>query len=541
MRRENLETFFEKIPIVLYDLIQEYLTRFSCASSASSMDYWCFLSTSKKIFETIKRETIHYQLVITRIEDFSVLSYLLEKKIINPSQQLTLLLDRSNAIDDRLINLLFNQLQNWIEERNFRKYDRERRFPLEIQQSPQFGSFLSGISLLKAPYDSEELEGNLNYKKNLLLHLVYQTRKYINIERDATLQTMDASPENYRNKNIRLRFCSMMSVKSFQYVKVLSLSQCHQIREAPYLSSLSKLTIHHCHSFNNLEGFGDIRSLFLIGLKGITDISPLKNNYILGILECENIKTGLDSLKNITHFRSMLIRQKSQAAIFQKVSSCLYYITEEPEIPFPNTLRTAEFLKGTILCRPQFSQLFQIYFNRCNGNSFNTQFLYSVPIVKFNLCSELQDISGLGGNKYVQISYCENLRNFSSLKNVKKVLLQECSGFSDAHEVEDVQDLEIHDCNGILDVNPLSKCKRLSLRFTQATLFQSLQGLGNIPVLELFINRLPLPESGKNEQLVFRAASEFSKDPLLTNYDWIFVQKQKMNCVLCYRKRSKNK
>jgi hypothetical protein len=110
-----------------------------------------------------------------------------------------------------------------------------------------------------------------------------------------------------------------------------------------------------------------------------------------------------------------------------------------------------------------------------------------IPVIIFDRCIDLEDISDLGENKSVKIRYCHKIKDFRSLKNGWNVLIERCDGFSDGNDVENVRHLTIYSISeNFSDTSPLEDVQHLTLSLHWTS--DVLKGIWDIPVLEISFN-----------------------------------------------------
>jgi hypothetical protein len=129
--------------------------------------------------------------------------------------------------------------------------------------------------------------------------------------------------------------------------------------------------------------------------------------------------------------------------------------------------------------------------------------LYSVPVVALKGL-RLQTLTGLGGNRKVELCSCSGIIDFSPLRSIFWVCLSWISSLKNGVGLENVSYLTIRNCNNFSDVSALKNVKHLSIDGCCA--LQEVGGLEDVHTVSiLYCNSLlALTGLGNNEKIVIQ-------------------------------------
>jgi hypothetical protein len=109
--------------------------------------------------------------------------------------------------------------------------------------------------------------------------------------------------------------------------------------------------------------------------------------------------------------------------------------------------------------------------------------LANVACVELNTCLSLLTLDGLGNNKQVSIQFCGNIVNHTPLINVPDVTIGHHTGPINGNHLENVKKLSLVSCNHIINLKELRSVQELTLRHCSNV--RSLTGLGNVRSLRI--------------------------------------------------------
>jgi hypothetical protein len=169
--------------------------------------------------------------------------------------------------------------------------------------------------------------------------------------------------------------------------------------------------------------------------------------------------------------------------------------------------------------------------------------LHSVPVVVLNrFC--LLALTGLGGNRKVELYSCSGIYDFSPLRNVPSVVLSSVPTLLNGIGLENVNHLTIRNCDNFSDVSALGNVKHLSLE--GCCMLKKVTSLENVQTVSiLYCNNLSdLDGLGNNEKVIIqrkyidllRASSIFSID----DYDMTSRKSEVDDVVVFLRKANRS-
>jgi hypothetical protein len=252
---------------------------------------------------------------------------------------------------------------------------------------------------------------------------------------------------------------SFTSINSFKQLKKLELLCCRDIQEFNCFKDLEELHIICNREVSDISALGNIRKLVIDSCDNITDISALSSTHYLKVTECGNINKVPLTMK---------------AASF--VSDLSGSILGNVQYTGLTNLTTCD----PVIARNQFGNLFSVMlFGSAVVKSLPNEFK-TIPVVTIEHCSDLTDISSLGGNKVVFIRKCYKINSYSSLRFIPKVTLDKCNIGNDAG-VDNVRHLILRDCSQLKDINGLARVHHLELSSWKVKRFDVLY---RIPIVE---------------------------------------------------------
>jgi hypothetical protein len=197
-----------------------------------------------------------------------------------------------------------------------------------------------------------------------------------------------------------------------------------------------------------LDGFDTLVHLKGLRLKAAWDLKDISALHKLDLLQ-------LDILSCSVEDKSPIYRVKEAASL---TAGWNFDYSQ-----FSPSLRYLAIVDGSLKSPPAlFSQLHEFQFYGCRSDSLRSlEGLFHVPIVEI-VQSQIEDISGLGGNRSVKIRHCTKIKDFHALRNIPSVLLEMCPGLSNGHDLENVKYLTIIACP-LHDVSPLRNVHYLKL------------------------------------------------------------------------------
>ncbi len=483
-------TTLTDIPSDIIQFLQTYL---------SNDDYHYFMNTSKQHFQQIKKQTIIFMLTIQKSVDYihNIHNFqnLLLEKVENGWKQISIQLSNNTSS-------LFSEIPNNLPIKRIIKKDNNMRKPFKLSTFSHIES-IQGLNTTEQsiPYLPKTKDLSIIATEHLidirnLSHLTRCEIFYATELWDVTsLQNIphvsligcdnieDYSIFNgYKQESLQLVFCpNLMNVTSMKGIKKLVLKKCDNLVNISSLHGIDDLTISHCNNIRDISKLGNhqrfalhfpnpeligyddclvniphvvlekcnltnatvlqyAKSVELIECNQITDTTPLKQVKCL-IIQKTNLILGIE--EKIT---SKAVQQKLSERLTLNFLPDKSYVRESGEIEeliishtYINKNNTLSDLKQHLLT---FQSLYSLTL-RDSMTLVNVYGLGDIPILRLIQCYVLNDITGLGRNRSVEIDYCPELQDARSLITVPLVTIKRCAKLNDISYLSVVHRLKV--------------------------------------------------------------------------------------------------
>jgi hypothetical protein len=280
----------------------------------------------------------------------------------------------------------------------------------------------------------------------------------------------------------------LTDVSAFSNVKDLTIEGSNSVTDISCLKNLDRVHLIQCRGVTDIAALSSVKDVFLELCIGILDISALTDNHSLQIFVCPAIRIDSFRCFKVVHLHTDLpltVVQLEQLRGARTVD--LSSIRREwPQIVPPThsipPSATSSLIKFNLSAevrncseRLQSVSLVSCHVTRLVG-------LTSVPHVLLEACSELEDISCLGGNKSVTIHNCGKIKSFASLRSVPRVALSSCPSFRESSDLSGAQSISVHSCGGLVEVSGFRSAREVEIADCPLA---SLEGLKEVPRLTL--------------------------------------------------------
>ena len=234
---------------------------------------------------------------------------------------------------------------------------------------------------------------------------------------------------------ISIRHGTLTNTEALKGIPRVSLTQCHDLRDAQGLGAAEVVTVEDC-PVRDVSGFAGVKNLHLIDCTEITSIADLGGQRVLTIDKCP----GISDFKSVAKVPLLTILHSGLTELFEAEN---------------DTLR--------LYSCPLLTDVGKIVRVRC-------LILSGCPNVATGLCSlsrvtdtlsiaRLTDLSMLRAS-HIIITHSA-VADISHLRYATSVSLCDCPNVVDVSALRDAQHVYLYQCGGIKDVTPLRNVKSL--------------------------------------------------------------------------------
>lgn len=250
--------------------------------------------------------------------------------------------------------------------------------------------------------------------------------------------------------------------------------KCH----SKYSKQLKSITFISCSDLMDVSIYQEVPRIYIENCFKISNISFLKNNEEVHIIDCWNIVDYSQSFHLsqkiflvVSNPASYINLDVFHAAISLKIQGRKPITVDGSLTNLQSTLRTLDFsvIQSSSITNDlieRFIRLRKVSLTDCSSIT-SVSSLKNVPVLILSELQNLKSLSGLesGKTQVIEINRCKNLSAFHSLRNIPTVRIYSCSKFMDFDDLRSAKNLSLTSCRqNISNLSALLQLEVLVLR-----------------------------------------------------------------------------